>query len=101
MCALSPDQALAWVQGAVPSSKVAWRHHLHAITDAERADYFRRQLEGQQAWCIYPGKSEWQEHDLQPYSADDAAADKWEQRHGALSDLLHVPTDGDEVWKGM
>jgi hypothetical protein len=53
-CALSPSQALAWVQGAVPSSKLAWRRHLHAITDAEEADCFRRQKEGQQGLVYLP-----------------------------------------------
>jgi hypothetical protein len=92
--ALSPDQALTWVKAAVPSSKLAFRHHLHAITAAEEVDYFHRQLEGQQEWRMCPGCPEWHQHVMGPCSADDAAADEWEERHRALSDLWAVPTDG-------
>jgi hypothetical protein len=101
VCALSPDQALTWVKGAVPGSKLARRHHLHAITDVQEADYFRWRLEDQQGWAMYPGSTQWQSQDIEPFAAD--YPQEWEDVHGPLDGLWYVATaaqtyeDGEEV----
>lgn len=71
--ALTPSQAMSWATAAVPGSRLALRHHMHCICDTPRADYFRWQLEGQQAWCMDPGSSsEWEQCQLEAYAGPDA-----------------------------